>query len=86
MTAGTIVGLIIFGLFAINVKKYVEFMNMDFEIYKEFAIYSILQLYIQLIFSFVLEKLYFEGKEKKANKKEIPLMPKTIGVLVLAKD
>ena len=68
MTAGTIVGLIIFGLFAINVKKYVEFMNMDFEIYKEFAIYSILQLYIQLIFSFVLEKLYFEGKEKKANK------------------
>ena len=36
MTAGIIVGLIIFGLFA--------------------------------IFSFVLEKLYFEGKEKKANK------------------
>lgn len=68
MTAGTIVGLIIFGLFAINVKKYVEFMNMDFEIYKEFAIYSILQLYIQLGFSFVLEKLYFEGEEKKANK------------------
>ena len=68
MTAGIIVGLIIFGLFAINVKKYVEFMNMDFEIYKEFAVYSILQLYIQLVFSFVLEKLYFEGKEKKANK------------------
>lgn len=68
MTAGIIVGLIIFGLFAINAKKYVEFMNMNFEIYKEFAIYSILQLYIQLIFSFVLEKLYFEGKDKKANK------------------
>ena len=47
MTAGTVVGLIIFGLFAINAKKYVEFMNMDFEIYKEFAVYSILQLYIQ---------------------------------------
>lgn len=68
MTSGIIFGLIVFGLFAINAKKYVEFMNMDFEIYKEFAIYSILQLYIQLGFSFVLEKLYFEGEEKKANK------------------
>ncbi len=68
MTAGIFVGFIIFGLFAINVKKYIEFMNMDYEIYKEFAIYSIIQLYIQLIFSFILEKLYFEGKEKKANK------------------
>ena len=51
-----------------NVKKYIEFMNMDFSIYKEFTVYSILQLYIQLIFSYVLEKLYFEGKEQKANK------------------
>lgn len=43
-------------------------MNMDYNIYKEFAIYSVIQLYIQLIFSFVMEKLYFEGKEKLANK------------------
>lgn len=83
MTAGTIVGLIIFGLFALNVKKYVEFMNMDFEIYKEFAIYSILQLYIQLIFSFVLEKLYFEGKEKKANKYCIQLNLLNFIVLII---
>ena len=68
MTTGIIFGLIIFGLFAINAKKYVEFMNMDFEIYKEFVIYSILQLYIQLVFSFVLEKLYFERREEHANK------------------
>lgn len=68
MTTGIIFGLIIFELFAINAKKYVEFMNMDFEIYKEFVIYSILQLYIQLVFSFVLEKLYFERKEELANK------------------
>ena len=70
MTAGTIVGLIIFGLFAINVKKYVEFMNMDFEIYKEFAIYSILQLYIQ-------------GKEKKANKYCIQLNLLNFIVLII---
>ena len=43
-------------------------MNMDYNIYKEFAIYSVIQLYIQLVFAFVMEKLYFEGKEKLANK------------------
>lgn len=60
MTLGIILGFIIFGLFALNLRKYIEFMNMDYEIYKEFALYSVIQLYIQLIFSFVLEKLYFE--------------------------
>ena len=83
MTAGTVVGLIIFGLFAINAKKYVEFMNMDFEIYKEFAVYSILQLYIQLVFSFVLEKLYFDGEEKKANKYCIQLNLLNFIVLII---
>lgn len=37
-------------------------MNMDVSIYKEFALYSVIQLYIQLIFSFILEKMYFEDK------------------------
>ena len=83
MTAGTVVGLIIFGLFAINAKKYVEFMNMDFEIYKEFAVYSILQLYIQSVFSFVLEKLYFDGEEKKANKYCIQLNLLNFIVLII---
>ena len=68
MTIGMIVGFIVFGIFAINVRKYIEFMNMDYAVYKEFALYSIFQLYIQLVFSFVLEKLYFEDKEKLANK------------------
>ena len=68
MTLGIIVGAIIFGFLAINVENYIKFMNMDVNIYKEFTLYSIIQLYIQLIFSFVLEKLYYEGKEKLANK------------------
>ena len=68
MTIGMVVGFIVFGIFAINLRKCIEFMNMDYEIYKEFTLYSIFQLYIQLVFSFVLEKLYFEDKEKLANK------------------
>ena len=84
MTLGIIVGFIIFGLCAINVRSYIEFMNMDYGIYKEFALYSIIQLYIQLIFSFVLEKLYFEGKEKKANKYCIQLNLLNFIVLILS--
>ena len=84
MTVGTIVGFIVFGLFAINIKSYIKFMNLDYGIYKEFALYSIIQLYIQLIFSFVLEKLYFEGKEKKANKYCIQLNLLNFIVLILS--
>lgn len=66
----------------INIKGYIEFMNMNYETYKEFAIYSIIQLYIQLIFAFVMEKLYFEGKEKLANKYMIILNILNFGVLI----
>lgn len=68
MTLGIIVGFIIFGFILLNVDKYISFMNMDVSIYRNFTIYSIIQLYIQLVFSFVLEKLYFEDKEALANK------------------
>ena len=84
MTLGTVIGFIVFGIFAINVRKYIEFMNMDYEVYKEFALYSIFQLYIQLIFSFVLEKLYFEDKEKLANKYCMQLNLLNFVVLILS--
>lgn len=82
MTLGTVIGFVIFGFIAINIKSYIEFMNMDYNIYKEFALYSVIQLYIQLIFSFVMEKLYFEGKEKLANKYMLILNILNFGVLM----
>lgn len=84
MTIGMVVGFIVFGIFAINLRKYIEFMNMDYEIYKEFTLYSIFQLYIQLVFSFVLEKLYFEDKEKLANKYCMQLNLLNFVVLILS--
>ena len=84
MTVGIVVGLFVFGIFAINVRKYIEFMNMDYEIYKEFALYSIFQLYIQLVFSFALEKLYFEDKESVANKYCMQLNILNFVVLILS--
>lgn len=71
IVVGSIVAVIVYGLIAINIENYISFMNMDIEFYKNFAVYSVLQLLIQLIFAFILQKLYFEGKNTKANKYSI---------------
>lgn len=84
MTLGIIVGFFVFGFIVLNVESYIKFMNLDVQIYKEFAIYSIIQLYIQLVFSFVLEKLYFENKEKLANKYCLTLNILNFVVLVIS--
>lgn len=68
LVIGTLVSAIIFSIILINVDNYIEFMNMDVTIYKNFAIYSILQLFICIEFAMVLDKLYYEGKNKLANK------------------
>lgn len=64
---GAIVGLIIFGFLAIRIDSYIEFMNMDVTMYHTFGIYSVIQLYIQLLFALILEKLYYEDKNTLAN-------------------
>ena len=43
-------------------------MNMDISTYKNFTIYSILQLFICLEFAMMQDKLYYEEKNKLANK------------------
>lgn len=65
---GSIIAFLIFGFIVINIEQYISFMNMDITIYKIFAIYSVIQLFIQLVFAFVLEKLYYEEKNDIANR------------------
>lgn len=71
LVIGSLVALIIFGTILLNIKYYINFMNMDISIYKNFAIYSVIQLFIQLIFAFILDKLYYEEKNSIANKYSI---------------
>lgn len=66
--AGAIVGAIIFGLLVINIDRYISFMKMDVSIYRTFAIYAILQMFLQYILHLVLSKLYYNEENKKANK------------------
>ena len=71
IAVGSLVSVAIFGLLAFNIEKYIEFMSMDVSIYKNFALYSVFQLLIQLFFSFILEKLQYEEKNDLANKYSI---------------
>ena len=64
----TIVSIIIFTIILFNVDNYISFMNMDISTYKNFTIYSILQLFICLEFAMMQDKLYYEEKNKLANK------------------
>ena len=65
---GTIVSIIVFTIILLNVDNYISFMNMDINTYKNFTIYSILQLFICLEFAMMQDKLYYEEKNKLANK------------------
>ena len=71
LVIGSIVSLITFLLILLNIDGYINFMNMDVNIYKTFAIYSVIEIFISLEFSFILDKLYYEGQNKLANKYSI---------------
>lgn len=68
LVLGTIVSIIIFTIILLNVDNYISFMNMDINTYKNFTIYSILQLFICLEFAMMQDKLYYEEKNELANK------------------
>ena len=68
---GTIISIIIFIVILLNVDNYISFMNMNINTYKNFTIYSILQLFICLEFAMMQDKLYYEEKNELANKNSI---------------
>lgn len=68
---GVISSFIIYGFILFNIDSYINYMNMDIKTYKIFAIYSIIQLFVQQIFNFIIEKLYYEDKNVLANKYSI---------------
>lgn len=69
--SGLVLGIfftfLIFGLFAINVDNFIKFMNMNVKIYHKFCLFSIAQLGLHSIFVIMIEKIYYEEKNTKAN-------------------
>lgn len=65
---GIVLGLFTFGIIAINIDKYILFMGMDVNKYRVFGIYSVLQIYLQLVLYLIINKLHYKEENKKANK------------------
>lgn len=65
---GSTIGLILLGYIAINIDKYIAFMNMDINTYKIFGVYAVVQMFFQLLLNLSLCNLYFNDENKRANK------------------
>lgn len=79
-----VLGFILYGFILLNIDKYITFMNMDVKVYKIFTIYSIIQFYIQLVYSSIIEKLYYEEKNKLANTYSFTFNILNFSVLILS--
>ena len=64
---GIIFSAIVFVVPTIFADNYIAFFGQEPEIYKDYVIYAFVLTILQVIFSLVVEKLYFEDKEKQAN-------------------
>ena len=65
---GVIVSIFIFCFILFNIDSYINFMSMDIKIYKIFTIYSVIEIFLQTILMFILDKLYYEEENVLANK------------------
>lgn len=64
---GAIFSIIIFVIPLIFVDSYIQFFGQDAQFYRIYVFYSIFLLLLQTLFSLILEKLYFEDRDKTAN-------------------
>ena len=64
---GAIFAVIIFAFPIIFIDGYINFFGQDVSFYKIYVIYGLLQLFEQTLLQLIMEKLYFEDKEKMAN-------------------
>lgn len=64
---GTIFSSMIFAILLIFVDEYITFFGLEVQFYRIYVIYGISLMYLQVLLSLIIEKMYFEYKEKKAN-------------------
>lgn len=65
---GAILGMVIFGVIALNIDNYISFMNMSVQVYRVFAIYAVIQMFLQLLLNLTLCKLYYDNDNIRANR------------------
>lgn len=61
---GKILGVLILGGIVLNIDKYITFMNMAIQTYRIFAVYAVIQMFLQLLLNLSLCKLYYEDNKR----------------------
>lgn len=82
LTIGIFLSFLFYGFAVFNIDSYISFMNMDPAIYRTFTIYSVLNLIQQTIFSFILDKLYYENRNNLANRYSITFNLLNFAILI----
>lgn len=67
MLMGLIVGIALAGLLIFFAEEYITFFNADYNLLKEFFAYGIINIFYSFVLRLVLEKLYYERKNKQGN-------------------
>lgn len=76
---GILVGILVLLLLIFNCNNFLSIMNVDVSGFKIFTIYSFFNIFYSYVLKLVLEKLYFEKENKKAN--SISILFNTINLL-----
>ncbi|MBP3630185.1 MAG: hypothetical protein J6J23_01715 [Clostridia bacterium] len=63
---GVVFSVLIFTVLIIFVDEYIIFFGQDVGFYRNYVIYGFLLILLQTLLSFIIEKLYFEDKERLA--------------------
>lgn len=64
---GILIGFIVLMFLILNCNNFLNIMSVDVSTFKIFTIYSFCNLFYSYILKLILEKLYFEKENKKAN-------------------
>ncbi len=74
-----LVGILVLLLLFFNCNIFLSIMNVDVSVFKIFTIYSFFNIFYSYVLKLVLEKLYFDKENKKAN--SISILFNTINLL-----
>ena len=64
---GTFIGILTLLILIFECNNFISIMNVDVSVFRVFTIYSMFNIFYSYVLKLVLEKLYYDKKNKKAN-------------------
>lgn len=64
---GTFIGILTLLILIFECNNFISIMNVDVSVFRTFTIYSMFNIFYSYVLKLILEKLYYDKKNKKAN-------------------